>query len=118
MDCQVTVNRHEMYISLYISLVLGELTPSLVGIRVFVFQPVTDSEFPLFVEYPRDIEFYHAIGPQLVGKNFDVLFEEHKEGCHLVFVWKINQRKAGNNTCRHYKSSQALHNAYKSMCYT
>ena len=29
MDCQVTVNRHEMYISLYISLLLGELTPSL-----------------------------------------------------------------------------------------
>ena len=29
MDCQVTVNRHDMYISLYISLLLGELTPSL-----------------------------------------------------------------------------------------
>ena len=28
MDCEVTVNRHDMYISLYISLVLGELTPS------------------------------------------------------------------------------------------
>ena len=26
MDCQVTVNRHDMYISLYISLLLGELT--------------------------------------------------------------------------------------------
>ena len=28
MDCEVIVNRHDMYISLYISLLLGELTPS------------------------------------------------------------------------------------------
>ena len=28
MVCEVTVNRHDMYISLCISLVLGELTPS------------------------------------------------------------------------------------------
>ena len=58
---------------------LPDLVTRRVGVLIFVFQPITDCEFTLLIEYARDVELHHTIVAEVTRQLVIILFDENEE---------------------------------------
>ena len=82
-----------------------KLLPNLVTgckrVLVLIFQPVADGVFVTLVEYARDIEFRHAIRPQISSMPFHIFLDEGEKSEHVALRKEVQKRVAGDNSFRH-----------------
>ena len=85
---------------------VGEkLLPDLVTGRerflVLIFQPVADGVFVALVEHARDIEFRHAMRPEIGGMPFHMFLDKGEESEHVALRKEVQKRVAGDDGFRH-----------------
>ena len=55
------------------------LVTSYIGVLILVFQPIADCEFPILIEYARDVEFQHSIVAEVTRQLVIILLHENEE---------------------------------------
>ena len=69
---------------------LPDLVTSRVGVLIFIFQPIADCEFPILIEYARDVEFHHSIIAEVTRQLVIILFDEDKECSQVTLSGEVN----------------------------
>ena len=61
-----------------------------IGVLILVFQPIADREFPILIEYARNVEFHHSIVAEVTRQLVIILFDENEERSQVTLSREIN----------------------------
>ena len=65
------------------------LVTGYIGVLILVFQPIANREFPILIEYARDVELHHPIVAEVTRQLVIILLDENEERSQVTLSGKV-----------------------------